>query len=142
MIKILQYVKRTQATGIIYGGDGNGGMAMRAFADADHATCPDTRRSVSGGAVFLGGGAISWFSRGQAITAEGTSEAEYVALSEVAKEVLFLRQVQAFIMPTLESYPVDIMEDNQGTGKKANNKYSSKRTRHIDIKASPHPRRC
>ena len=36
-------------------------------------------------------------------TAEGTSEAEYVAMSEVVKEILFLRQVQAFIMPSLES---------------------------------------
>ena len=49
------------------------------------------------------GGAITWFSRTQVTTAEGTSEAEYVAMSEVVKEILFLRQVQAFIMPSLGS---------------------------------------
>ena len=48
------------------------------------------------------------------------------------KEVLFLRQVQAFIMPSLESNPVDIVEDNQGATKMANNRHPSKR--HIDIK--------
>ena len=87
---------------------------MRAFINSDHDTCLDSRRSISGGAVPLSGGAISWFSRAQATTAEGTSEEEYVAMSEIVKEVLFLRQTQAFIVPSLESNPVDIVEDNQG----------------------------
>ncbi|CAM9349753.1 unnamed protein product, partial [Ascophyllum nodosum] len=95
--------------GTTYGGDGNDRIVMQAFVDSDHATCLDTRRSTSGGTVLLGGGAISWFSRGQATTAEGTSEAEYVAMSEIVKDVLCLRQVQAFIMPSLESNPVGIV---------------------------------
>ena len=41
--------------------------------------------------------AISWHSRMQEVTASGTSEAECVALSEVVKEALFLRQVQEFM---------------------------------------------
>ena len=57
-----------------------------------------------------------------------------MAMSEIVKEVLFLRQVQAFIMPALESNPVGIVEDNQGAMKMANNRCSSKRTRHVDIK--------
>ena len=57
-----------------------------------------------------------------------------MAMSEIVKEVLFLRQVQAFIMPALESNPVDIVEDNHGVLKIASNRHSSKRTRHIDIK--------
>ena len=94
---------------------------MRAFfVDSDHARCLDTRRSTSGGVELLGGGAISWSSRTQATTAEGTSEAEYVVMSEIVKEVLFLRQVQAFIMPVLESNPVDIVEDNQGSDSRVN----------------------
>ena len=39
----------------------------------------------------------------QATTAERTSETEYVAMSEIVQEVLFVRQVQAFIMPSFES---------------------------------------
>ena len=134
VVKILQYVRRAPERGTTYGGDGNDRIVMQAFVDSDHATCLDTRRSTSGGTVLLGGGAISWFSRGQATTAEGTSEAEYVAMSEIVKDVLCLRQVQAFIMPSLESNPVGIVEDNQGAIKMANNRHSSKRTRHIDIK--------
>ena len=108
---------------------------MRAFVDSDHATYLDTRRSTLGGAVLLGGGAVSWFPRAQATTAEGISEAEYVAMSEIVKEVLFLRQTQAFIEPAHGSNPVDIGEDNQGAIKMGyNNRGSSKHTRHIDIK--------
>ena len=117
-LKLLQYVRRTLGTGITCDGDGNGRTVMRAFVDSDHATCRDTRRSISDEAVLLGGGTFSWFSMAQATTAEGIPKAEYVAVSEIAKEVLFLRQV----------------EDNQGAIKMANNRHPSKRTRHIDIK--------
>ena len=68
-------------------------------------------------------------------TAEGISDAEFVAMSEIVKEVLFLRQAQAFIKPAHESNPVDIGEDNQGAIKMGYNRDSSKHTRHIiDIK--------
>ena len=54
-------------------------------------------------------------------------------MSEIVKEVLFLRPVQALTMPALESNPVDIVEDNQGAINVANNRYSSKRMRNIDV---------
>ena len=37
-------------------------------------------------------------------------------------------------MPTLRSCTISIMENNQGAIKMANNKHSSRRTRHIDVK--------
>ena len=134
VVKILKCVRRTPERVMTYGGDRNDQTVMRAFVDSDHASCLNTRRSTSGGAVLLAGGTTSWFSRAQATTEEGTLEAEYVAMSEIVKEVLFLRQVQAFIMPSLESNPVDIVEDNHGALKMASNRHSPKRTRHIDIK--------
>ena len=67
-------------------------------------------------------------------TAERYSEAEHVVKSEIVKEVLFLRQVQAFIMPAFECNPFDIVEDNHGAIKMANSRHSSKRTRHNHIK--------
>ena len=58
-------------------------------------------------------GAISWHSRVQEVTASGTSEAEYVALSEVVKIVLFLRQVQEFMGPSMRVGAVNVFEDNE-----------------------------
>ena len=134
VVKILQYVRRTLERRITYGGDGNGRTVMREFVDSGHSTCLDTRRSASDGGVLLGRGAIIFFSMAQATTAEGTLEAGYVTILEIVKEVQFLHQVQAFIVPALESNLVNIVEDNQGAVKTANNIHSSKQTRHVDIK--------
>ena len=92
VMKILQYLLHTKELGITYGGQGCR-LYMEAYTDSDFGACLDTRRSGSGAVLMLAKGAISWHSRMQKVIAWGTSEAEYVALSEVVKEVLFLRQV-------------------------------------------------
>ena len=66
--------------------------------------------------------AISWHSRMQELTASGTSEAEYVALSEVVKEVLLLRQVQESMGPSVRVGVVNVFEDNEGAIKLATHK--------------------
>ena len=78
--------------------------------------------------------ATSWPSRMQEMTVLGTSEAEYVALSEVVKEVLFLRQVQEFMEPSMRVGAVNVFEDNEGAIKLATNKHASRRPKHIDVK--------
>ncbi|GJU58075.1 hypothetical protein Tco_1235841 [Tanacetum coccineum] len=41
------------------------GMSLKAYADADHVGCQDTRRSTSGSAQFLGDKLVSWSSKKQ-----------------------------------------------------------------------------
>ncbi|CAN0384851.1 unnamed protein product [Ascophyllum nodosum] len=101
--------------------------------DATFDTCPDTRRSVSGGAVMLGGGAVSWFSRVQKVAAAASPESEYVALAEVVNELRFLRQVKGFLTPPIDDNII-IREDNEGAIKMATNRFSSRRTRHVGVK--------
>ncbi|GJX89496.1 retrovirus-related pol polyprotein from transposon TNT 1-94, partial [Tanacetum coccineum] len=55
-------------------------MALTAYADADHACCQDTRRSMSGSAQFLRDKLVSWSSKKQKSTAISTIEAEYFAM--------------------------------------------------------------
>ena len=133
VIKALQYLKRTVSLGVTYGGATENAMKLTAWVDTDHATCPDTRRSASGGVVMLGGGAIRWFSRAQRVNATATSESEYVALVEIVNGLRFLRQVKAFMAPPID-YNIRVHEDNEGTIKMASNRFSSRRTRHIDVK--------
>ena len=61
------------------------------FADADYASEATDRRSVSGGAIMCGGVFVCWFSRTQKCGTLSTSEAEYVALGDAVKELLFSR---------------------------------------------------
>ncbi|GKB86252.1 hypothetical protein Tco_0958524 [Tanacetum coccineum] len=57
------------------------GFELTAFSDADHVSCLDTRKSISGGIQFLGDKLVSWMSKKQNYAAMSSAEAEYVALS-------------------------------------------------------------
>ena len=107
---------------------------MEAYTDSNFGACLDTRRSDSGAMLMLAKGAISWHSRMQKVTASGTSEADYVASSEVVKQVLFLRQVHELMEPSMRVGAVNVFEDNEGAIKLATNKHASRRTKHIDVK--------
>ena len=61
---------------------------LTAFSDADHAGCPDTRRSHSGYAVKVNGAAVAWISTRQQCVALSSCESEYIAICEFAKQVV------------------------------------------------------
>nr|GFA94814.1 retrotransposon protein, putative, unclassified [Tanacetum cinerariifolium] len=63
----------------------------RAFADADHAGCQDTRRSTSGSVQFLGERLIIWSSKRQKSTAIFSMKAEYIALFGCCAQILWMR---------------------------------------------------
>ncbi|CAB1102712.1 unnamed protein product [Ectocarpus sp. CCAP 1310/34] len=101
---ILGYVRRTSWMGITFERGVVTGMSMQVFVDADYASKATDRRSVSGGLVMCGGGCVTWFSRTQKCVTLSTTEAEYVAIADVLKEVLFLRQVWRFMLPDAGSW--------------------------------------
>ena len=80
-----------------------------------------------------GGGAISWFSRMQKVTAAASSESEYVALAEVVNELRFLRQVEGFLTPPIDENIV-IREYKEITLEMATNRFSSWRRRYVHVK--------
>ena len=82
---------------------------------------------------MLGGGAINWFSRMQKMTATASSGSKYKALAEVVIELRFLRQVKGFLTPPIDDN-IMIREDNERAIKMATNRFSSRRTRHVDVK--------
>ena len=52
------------------------------FSDADYAGCMDDKKSTSGYIFMMAGGAVSWKSVKQTLTASSTMEAEYIACYE------------------------------------------------------------
>jgi hypothetical protein len=52
----------------------------------------DERKSTSGYAFILGGGAISWCSKKQSCIALSTMESEYVACSAAVQEAVWVRR--------------------------------------------------
>ena len=88
------------------------GISLEVFADADYASKATDMRSVSGGLITCEGASVCWFSRTQKCVTRSTSEAEYVALGDAVKELLFLRQVWRFILPIMVMPCSPVFEDN------------------------------
>ncbi|XP_072081002.1 secreted RxLR effector protein 161-like [Arachis hypogaea] len=87
-MRILHYLKNALATGLFFPLTTD--FKLTGFADADWATCLDTRRSVSGYCFFLGTTLVSWKSTEQQIVSWSSSEAEYCTLANATCEGLWL----------------------------------------------------
>ena len=82
---ILKYLNRTKHYFLVFGGED---LIVQGYTNSDFQSDIDDRKSIYGFVSTLGKGAISWRSCKQDITADSTTEAEYIAASEAAKEVV------------------------------------------------------
>ena len=80
------------------------------------------------------GSAVMWLSRTQKIVTLSSTESEYLAIGDIVKEVLFLRNILEFFDPGQSMICIPVHEDNAGAIKLAENPLSSARSRHIDIR--------
>lgn len=103
------------------------------FVDADFASSDtDNRFSTSGYIILFNGGAVSWKSQKQRRVAGSPTEAEYIALYEASKEVIWLKNILnelGFDTPN----PALIFEDNTSTIRAAYNPVEHSKLKHLDI---------
>jgi len=131
---ILAYINGTSSLGITYQKGTAASISLEVFADADYASKATDRRSVSGGVIMCSGACVCWFSRTQKCVTLSTSEAEYVALGDAVKELLFLRQVWRFMLPGKGMPCFPVFEDNQGAVQLSMNPVSNSNSKHIDVR--------
>ncbi|CAK9820302.1 Retrovirus-related Pol polyprotein from transposon TNT 1-94 [Anthophora plagiata] len=130
--RVLRYLKETSNYGITYCKDGE---SLKAYSDSDWAGDIEDRRSCTGNVLILSGGPISWKSKKQPSVALSTMEAEYAALSEISREVIYIKRL--LIHMGFEKYvpkPIKILCDNQSAIKLAKDAVFHKRSKHIDIR--------
>ena len=109
--------------------------ALKALSDSGFASDKETRTSVFGYIIYFCGIPIAWRSKGMKSVVLSTTEAEYMALSEVVKELKFIVQLLQTMNIEVQ-LPITVHVDNVGAIWLSNNRTTSDRTKHIDIRTS------
>ena len=107
-------------------------MLFRSYSDADWVGCPDTRRSTSGFAVFLGDNLVSRSSKRQPTISRSSAEAEYRAVANTIAETTWLRQLLQEMHIPLKRATV-VFCDNVSAVYLSSNPVNHQRTKHIEI---------
>jgi len=128
--RILRYLNRTFDMGIEYSASTT---ALKGYSDSDFARDIDTRRSTTGYAFVIGDGVITWKSHRQKTVALSTTEAEFMAACECAKEALSLSQLLHDV-GYIQERPPSLYIDNQNTIKLIKNPELHQRTKHINVR--------
>ena len=102
---------------------------------SDFAGDKETRRSVYGYFIYFCGIPIAWKRKGMNSVVLSTTEAEYIVLSEVAKENKFIIQLMSTINLNVET-PITIYVDNVGAIWLSHNRTTSERTKHVHIRTA------
>ena len=84
--RVLKYLKGNPGQGLFYSSSSE--LCLNAFADADWASCRDTRISTTGYCVYLGTSLICWRSQKQKVASRSSTEAEYYSLADVTLKIL------------------------------------------------------
>jgi len=127
--RIFRYLAGTTNRGLYYGLEGIG----IGFTHADWGSGND-RKSIGGFTFLLNGAAISWHSKKQSTVALSSTEAEYMALTQAAKEAIWLQRLLFDLGARKHAGEVsNINIDNQGALALEKNPEFHARTKHIDI---------
>jgi len=101
---ICRYLVGTQHYRLTY--DGASGQGLSACTDSDWASDTTSRRSQSGYFVKLAGGLISWTSRAQKTIALSSTEAEYMALSDCSRQMVWMHTLMGELNYYLKPIPI------------------------------------
>ncbi|KAL3745639.1 hypothetical protein ACJRO7_014715 [Eucalyptus globulus] len=85
-LKVVRYLKGCPGLGIFLSRECD--MGMTAFCDTDYATCPMTRRSITGFCIKLGKSLISWKTKKQSTVSLSSAESEYRAMAKTTCEII------------------------------------------------------
>jgi hypothetical protein len=131
---LLRYIRGTTDLCLMFDGD-CGKRILLGYADADWGGDMDTRRSTTGYVFKVYGGVVAWKSRRQPTVALSTTEAEYMASADAAKQATWLRLLLDDLQlgPPTDS-PIPIYNDNNGCIALSKNPVHHDKSKHIAMR--------
>ena len=126
---ILRYPKGTSTLGLYLRAQRT--FNLTGFSDSDWAGDISTRWSTNGHVFQINGSTVSWKSKKQNSVALSSTEAEYIALSEATKELLWLKMF--FDNTGINQLSITLNEDNQCCIALAKNPGDHPKTKHNDF---------
>jgi hypothetical protein len=128
--RILRYLRGTLDFGLLL--RRSSATELRVYTDADWAGSPDTCRSTSGYAVFLGDSLVSWSSKRQPVVSRSSAEAEYHAVANGVAEAVWLRQLLQELHSSLTMSTL-VFCNNVSAVYLSTNPVQHQRTKHVEI---------
>ncbi|XP_071053569.1 uncharacterized protein [Onthophagus taurus] len=128
--RVLRYLKGTINLELTYR---ISGKEMECYTNADWGSSIDYRRSYTGYLFKMANAAISGETKKQRTGALSSTEAEYMSLTEAAKEALYEKKFLLDLQFNSKK-PIVLYNDNQSCQKLAKNNVYHSTTKHIDIK--------
>lgn len=128
--RILRYLKGTISEGLQISRSKT--TTLTAYTDADWAGCPNTRRSTSGYAVFLGDNLILWSSKRQPTVSRSSAEAEYRGVANAVAETIWIHNLLIELHCPLSTATL-VYCDNVSAVYLSTNPIQHQRTKHVEL---------
>lgn len=127
---LVGYMAATSTLGLLYPAEEE--LRMEVYCDASFAGGMNGCKSRTGYVVLINGAPVAWRSSLQPLIAHSTAESEYIALSDAARDAVYIKRLIEAMGGTL-SGPIIMYEDNQ-TAMTMAREVTTKRSKHVDIK--------
>ncbi|CAH9073126.1 unnamed protein product [Cuscuta epithymum] len=128
--RVVRYLKGCSGQGILLRSSCD--LTLAGWCDSDWASCPLTRRSLTGWFVLLDGPPISWKTKKQHTVSRSSAEAEYRSMAALTAELKWLKGL-LFSLGIAHSRPMSLYCDSRSALHIAQNPVFHERTKHIEV---------
>lgn len=132
MLKLLGYVQNTKHYKINLSNLKN--LKIRGYSDANYATNRDDRVSLGGLIIYIDNVPITWRTCKQKSVSLSTMEAEFIALAEASKEMVWVKNIINDQRLDLHLQECELFCDNKAAIDFSRSPVQNNRSKHIDVK--------